>query len=40
LKAREYEQLVQMKNKIEQYREESGYRYGTVSFDFDPIHGA
>ncbi|SFQ16700.1 replication restart DNA helicase PriA [Lachnospiraceae bacterium XBB1006] len=40
IKAKEYDQLVQIKNKIEAYREQSGYRYGTVSFDFDPMHGA
>jgi len=39
IKARNYDELVAIKNEIEKYREESGYPYGSVSFDFDPIHG-
>ena len=39
VKAFEYQKLVDIKNMIEQYRGEDGYKDGMVSFDFDPIYG-
>ncbi len=38
VKALEYQKLVEIKNLIESYREESGYQDGTISFDFNPIN--
>ena len=39
IKATEYERLVEIKNNIERFREETGYRDGSISFDFDPVNG-
>ena len=39
IKATEYERLVEIKNNREHFREETGYRDGSISFDFDPVNG-
>lgn len=39
VKARKYSVLVSIKNRIEEYREQTGYQFGMVQFDFDPLNG-
>ncbi|MGN0170755.1 MAG: primosomal protein N' [Lachnospiraceae bacterium] len=39
IKASDYARLLEIKNKIECFREKTGYQDGSVSFDFDPMNG-
>lgn len=38
IKAREYKDLVDIKNRIEEYREKTDFSRGTVQFDFNPMN--
>ena len=34
-----FNKFYEIKNNIERFREETGYRDGSISFDFDPVNG-
>lgn len=38
VKAMKYDVLVNIKNRMELYREKTAYQYGMVQFDFDPVN--